>query len=348
MTDMAARGCRRAIPRWASAALAVGLAAHAGGARADDWPRWRGPRQDGTGRGGAAFTAEHLALEVAWRRALGSGYSGIAVADGRVVTQFADSGEDWVAALDAATGQELWRASLGPGYAGHDGSEDGPSSTPAIAGGTVYALGPHGDLLALALADGAVRWTRRLAELGAAPSAFGFATSPLPVDDLVIVATGGEGGSFTAFAGSDGAVRWRVGDDRVEYQSPVLAELLGVRQVLALGDDRLLGLEPSTGRMLWTLDYAPGDRSSTAAVVPVGADALLVSAWPDTALFVVRRDGDDWVLDERWRDRTLGIAWRRRSGTTGICTASTARSSHAWTAPRAERCGSRVPRAAAA
>jgi len=273
----------------------------------EDWPAWRGPQHDGRARGDAVFASEHLALEVVWRRPLGSGYSGISVAGGRVVTQFTDGDQDWVAALDVSTGNELWRASLGPTYAGHDVSKDGPVSTPAVAGDAVYALGPRGNLLALALADGAVRWSRRLdEELGAVPSGFGFATSPLVVDDLVVVATGGAGGSFTALARSDGAVRWRSGDDRVEYQSPVLAELYGIRQVLALGDDRLLGLEPASGTTLWSLDYAPGDRSSTSAVVPVPGDALLINPWPDTALFAARRDGDGWAFDERWREGTLG------------------------------------------
>lgn len=87
---------------------------------------------------------------------------------------------------------ERWRQVLGPRYAGHDGSDDGPSSTPVIDGGVVYALGPKGLLLALRTTDGTKVWSRDLvAELGAREPRFGFVTTPLALGDLLYVETGG-------------------------------------------------------------------------------------------------------------------------------------------------------------
>jgi outer membrane protein assembly factor BamB len=55
------------------------------GLRADDWPQWRGPQRDGVWREtGIIETIPEAALKVRWRARVGNGYSGPAVAAGRV------------------------------------------------------------------------------------------------------------------------------------------------------------------------------------------------------------------------------------------------------------------------
>ena len=134
-----------------------------------------------------------------WRRALGSGYSGVVVADGHAVTMFSDGETDFLVSLDADSGEENWRTAMAPTYRGREGATDGPVSTPAIAGGAVFALGPRGDLMAVRLDTGELIWRRHLVEdLGVAVPHWGFGTSPLPVGDRLIVETGGDG-AVTAF-----------------------------------------------------------------------------------------------------------------------------------------------------
>jgi len=101
------RSCRR------SAAVLGVLVLGISGVAAD-WPGWRGPAGDGSTSGDGIFDRGPFGLERAWSRPLGSGYSGIAVADGRLVTMVADGGSDYVVALDARTGGERWRSVLGP------------------------------------------------------------------------------------------------------------------------------------------------------------------------------------------------------------------------------------------
>ena len=80
---------------------------------ASDWPHLRGPDVDGRVAAPGTFETGAVGLDLAWRIPLGSAYSGIAVADGRAVTLFADDEADWVVALDAGTGQEIWRQRMG-------------------------------------------------------------------------------------------------------------------------------------------------------------------------------------------------------------------------------------------
>ena len=111
-----------------------------------------------------ALPTDSFGMELAWDRELGSGYSRISIANGKAVTMFASGDVDVVAAFDVTNGNELWRYELGEKYAGHTGSDDGPIGTPTLHDGTVYALGPRGQLVALSLADGRERWRRELDE----------------------------------------------------------------------------------------------------------------------------------------------------------------------------------------
>ena len=91
-----------------------------------DWPHMRGPATDGRIAAPGTFEADDIGLALAWRIPLGSAYSGIAVANGRAVTMFGDEASDWVVALDARTGKEIWRHRLGELTRAHDGSDAGP------------------------------------------------------------------------------------------------------------------------------------------------------------------------------------------------------------------------------
>ena len=130
----------------------------AGGA---DWRGWRGPSQDGRGPDSGVF-GKTFGLEHAWSVPLGPAYSGIVVSDGRVVTMFSDGETDWLAALDAETGREVWRHKIDAAFKGPQSSDDGPRSTPLIDAGVVYGLGPRGKLLAVDLSDGHKLWATDL------------------------------------------------------------------------------------------------------------------------------------------------------------------------------------------
>ncbi len=228
----------------------------AGAAESDStlghWPRWRGSSFDGVAPEQNIFS-QPFSLSVRWRRHLGSGYSGVVVADHHAVTLFSDGRLDYLVALDADTGRESWRFPIAPTFPGREGATDGPVSTPAIESGTVFALGPRGDLVAVELASGELRWRVQLAERLASPEPhWGFSTSPLVAGDLLVVATGGaQGHMITAFDKRTGELAWHAGDDEVSYQSPILLEIAGRPHLIAAGDTSIVGLDPVTGSELW-------------------------------------------------------------------------------------------------
>jgi len=135
------------------------------------------------------------------------------VVDGIAVTMFGDGETDWLIAIRAENGEELWRYRVDKTFPKVGNSDGGQLSTPVIHGAAVFGLGAAGQLFAVDLASGAERWALRIDEnLGARPPTFGFTTTPLVVGDLLFVQTGGsDGRSLTAVDRKTGARRWSTG-----------------------------------------------------------------------------------------------------------------------------------------
>jgi outer membrane protein assembly factor BamB len=281
-------------------------------AAGNEWPHPRGPRFDSTISETGALDADPIGLELAWRAPLGPGYSAISVAGGLAVTGFGDADASWVAAFDTATGREVWRSRLGDRYLGRDGSTDGPLSSPVINEGRVYALDPRGDMLALRLEDGTVLWRKGLKkELGAREPGHGFATTPLPAGEVVVVQIGGEGGQ--AIVGLDaltGEIRWSLGDDKIEYQSPAVMTLARRTQVVAVGVREIVGIDAVDGERLWTHRLDGEDETFSTSPTFIGDDRFVVSIHGVLTAYRLSRAGRKrYRLDELFRSRAFGSTY---------------------------------------
>ena len=249
-------------------------------AQAADWPAFRGPLGDGrSNETGVIPPSGPVSLEVKWKRSLGSAYSGIAIAGDRLVTQYSDGQNDFLVALDTDTGALLWQHPLGPAYAGHDGSHSGPLATPAIGAGLAVGLGARGELVAVDLQSGELRWRRQLTEdFKARKPHFGFSASPRFVGDRLLIALGGYRRALAALD-LKGNLLWAAGSDAIEYQSPMLWRQAESDQILLAGNSRLMSFDPTAGEELWSLAHdGAGTRGSySMAPVPAGADRLFLA-----------------------------------------------------------------------
>ena len=281
--------------------LAMPISVRAAESKAGDWPRWRGARFDGVATTQGGVFSKPFELRVRWRKSIGTGYSGVVIAEGHAVTMASDGKMDYVVSLDAKTGKENWRVLLAEAFPGRDGSTGGPVSTPAIDAGVAYALGPHGEFVAVRLKDGKTLWKRQIAqELGAVEPHWGFTTSPLVTSENVIVMTGGAPDkAVTAFDKRDGKVLWRAGSDAVNYGSPMLLDWEGRKVVLWGGDTQLGALDPRDGRSIWSTEHGgvgfyrfiinpvlvrPGEvfltfKPDEAALIKLGEGGKLEQAW---------------------------------------------------------------------
>jgi outer membrane protein assembly factor BamB len=287
--------------------LAVGLALAASPRPEEAWPGLWGPSRDGTAPRDARLPrGAALQAREAWRRPIGSGFSAITLAGGRGFTAQQDGANDYAVAFDTSTGKEVWRARLGDTYRGHDGSRDGPASTPAVDGGSVFILSPRGVLFALEAGTGTVAWQRDLRQdVGAAEPFYGFGTSPLVSGRHVIVQTGGEKSGLVALDKATGATAWSVAHTKATgYSSPVAATLGGVPQVLVLANDILYGVRPEDGSLLWSHPTGWGEEAMRPPLALPG-DRVLISGASEAKLIALARDGARFTARDVWKSPRL-------------------------------------------
>ena len=117
--------------------------------------------------------------------------------------------DEIVAAYRVSTGEPVWRHRDAARFWESNGGA-GPRGTPTFSNGRVYTFGATGILNVLDAATGGVVWSRNVsADSGPTVPDWGFASSPLLVDDLVIVAAAGKLVAYDRATGSAALVRAR-------------------------------------------------------------------------------------------------------------------------------------------
>jgi outer membrane protein assembly factor BamB len=262
-------------------------------ARASDWPQFLGPTRNGVYPGtNLAATWPNEGPPVLWQKPVGQGFSGPAVAQGRLILFHRRGGEEIVEALDARDGKPQWAFPYPTGHVDQYPSGDpGPRGTPAIADGRVFTFGAEGRLHCLDLATGAKVWSvdcKR--QFGARPGFFGLACSPLVEGDAVLVNAGGTGGAgVLAFDKSTGRLLWKATDEEASYSSPVAATLGGKRLAVFLTRDHLRGFDVKTGKSAFEFPFMPPIQASVTAAAPlVAGDTVFITASYDLGAAALR------------------------------------------------------------
>jgi outer membrane protein assembly factor BamB len=226
---------------------------------AEDWPRWRGPRGDGTWNAPAVVEKwPEAGPPVVWKQSLGLGYSGISVAGGRVYTMDRpkDSQDERLVCLDEKTGGPVWEHRYPANYKGLD-YDKGPRCTPTVHDGRIYTLGAVGHVFCLDASSGKVLWSKDLvADHKAKLQMWGFGSSVVIDGDLAIVHAGIQpGGCYVAYDRKSGAEVWRGGDDAHGYGTPIVIEHAGTRMLVGWTPEHVVGLRLSDGHVLWKFPY---------------------------------------------------------------------------------------------
>lgn len=274
-------------------------------ARADEWPQWRGPTRDGVWREDGLverFPAEKLPWK--WRVEIGSGYSGPTVADGRVyVTDrvFEPHSMERVHCFEWQSGRHLWTHPYDCAYA-NVGYEAGPRASISIDDGRAFSLGSMGHLYCFDAKSGSVLWKHDLnAEYAIRMPIWGIAASPLIEGELIIVHIGGEGTAcLVAFDKRSGVEVWRALADEASYSAPIITEQAGQRVLVCWTGERVVGLDPATGKLFWEHPFVPTRMVISIATPVVDANRVFVSSFYDGSL-LLQLDERQLAVREVWR-----------------------------------------------
>lgn len=292
------------MPRLPAVVLALVLTGPAGAA---DWPQLLGPNRDGhSAETKLNWDWPKDGPPVAWSKDVGSGWAGPVVADGKLILFHRAGGDEVVAALDPATGKELWSAKYPAKYRDDFQFDDGPRATPLVAGGRVHTLGANGDLHAWELATGKAVWGRNLlADYKPPKGFFGVACSPIIVGGKLLVNVGGKGAGVVAFDPADGKELWKATDDAASYSSPTAAEIDNKPAAVFLTRFGLRVFDAANGKVLYELEWKPRDNNSVQAATPlVWKDEIFLTVSYATGGVLAKLKGGE--LEEVWsNDKSL-------------------------------------------
>ncbi len=270
------------------------------------WPRFRGPADDGIYFGGPISL--DWPLPELWKQPVGGGYSGFVIAGGQAITLEQRGTREVVASYASRSGVEIWTHSWEALFQESMGG-DGPRGTPTLDLGKVYALGATGELRALNAVDGELVWRVNILEdNGASNLQWGVSSSPLVVDDLLIVLPGGPSGrSVVAYDKDSGEMVWAAQDDVQSYSSPMLATLAGERQLLVAAAKRVMGLSVEDGGLLWDYPWETAYDVNAAQPILVDDESFLISSGYDhgAALVAVKAEGEGFEAETVWFERML-------------------------------------------
>jgi len=291
---------RRVTRPLVAALLVVGLA----GA---DWRRFRGNDSLGVSPETGLPTRFSEKENVAWKVPLpGTGPSGPIVVGGRVFVTAASGPHQerlHVLAFDARTGRRLWeRQFWATGHTIVNPFGGVAIPTPASDGRRVFAFYSSNDLACLDL-DGNLLWFRGLAyERPLTRNDVGMASSPLLVDDLVVVQMENQGASWAAgIDAATGETRWTLDrEPAANWTSPTLLRTADPpgHLVLLQSKSRLSAHDPRDGREVFCYQAGCSTISSNA----VAGDVIYL---PSGGLCALRYDPARKALDELWREQRL-------------------------------------------
>ncbi len=272
---------------------------------AAEWPGFRGPGRDSNIRGVRIETDwSHTPPVELWHKPIGPGWSSFAINGDVFYTQEQRGEDEIVSAYHVKTGAPVWvhrdAARFFEGNAG-----PGPRGTPTLSGGRLFTHGATGIVNALDARDGSVIWSRNSStDTGAPMPGWGFASSPLVIDDLVVVASSGR---VIAYEAATGRPRWSGETGGGGYGSPQLMTIGGVAQIVQLSGGGVTSFAPADGTKLWNLGWTGAAMLQPTQISD--GDLLITSGDAmgglGTRRIAVAHGPGGWTVEERWTSRGL-------------------------------------------
>lgn len=274
-----------------------------------DYPQWRGRNRDGAASAFAEPKSWPDRLTLKWKVDVGEGYGTPIVIGKRVYTHTRRDGNEVMMALDADTGTIVWQTTYPAPHkisSGANAHGQGPKSTPLFYNGKLYTLGITGIVSSFNASDGKLLWQKPAPTVETLYN--NSAMSPIADRGAVIFHVGGHNnGALTAFDANTGQIKWSWSGDGPAYASPIIADLSGTRQVIALTQRNIIGVSAATGALLWQRPFE--NQFSNNAITPIlYRDTIIMSGYEKgvTAFKPVKR-GDTWETETRWETQEVSL-----------------------------------------
>jgi outer membrane protein assembly factor BamB len=294
---------RRLLSYVAVTVLVASTAAPVGQESAQDYPQWRGRDRDGAASAFAKPDSWPETLRLRWKVDVGEGYATPLVVGDWVYIFTRVDGKEGITALDADTGRTRWRVDYPVSYELYEGAVEygeGPRATPLFHHGMLYTVGISGTIAAFDAVTGTIVWRKFVPSV---QPDVGFSASPIGDGALVIVQEGYD--ALTALEAKTGRVRWIVKNE-FRYASPIIVDVQGTRQVVAVAQNAVIGIAVADGALLWE---RPWKSPEVQAITPVlYRDTIIVSGHHRgvMALKPIERNRE-WAVEVVWDTQDVSM-----------------------------------------
>ncbi len=286
-------GCRMLI---VAGAILCASSAASGANSVDDWTQWRGPN----GSGISAETQWSAGGSELWTKSVGLGYSSVVVSGDRLYTVgYVESRkEDVITCLNAKTGEEIWTHAY-PAEKWDKFHGGGTNCTPSLDGERLMVLNREGRFTCLSATKGEVLWKKDMVkEFGATVPTWGFAASPLVLDEMVVVNVG----TVVAFDKKSGEIMWTSANLGHAYSTPATATFGDKKCLVVFNGDGVAVLDRETGSSLATHEWKTQYDVNAASPIITG-DRIFVSSGYNHGCGVFRFDGES--LKKVWDSKIM-------------------------------------------
>jgi hypothetical protein len=283
-------------------------------ANTEDWPRWRGPNADGIAEGRKLPVHWSLDRNIVWSAQLpGWGNSSPVVYKERVfvTTHIKEPNCLLTMCFDKNTGKELWRHDFGFGVNQRTHEKSSLAvNTPTITNDSVYVAFGNADIARYSH-DGKLIWIKRyMEEFGDPKMAWGYAVSPVVLEDSVLFPWNHHKGPCF-LVGIDkkiGQINWKkqrpIG---TAHATPLLVEHHGQKDLLISGQNRLTAFDAKTRRELWAYGDGEGPYNGEIISSPVYGDGMVFfQLWRDTKIQALRLRGEGKPPEPVWISKKPG------------------------------------------
>ena len=267
------------------------------------WPEFHGPgRQNISPEKGLLKKWPDGGPRLEWKFShCGQGFSGVAVAAGKIFTAGNCDDVETLLAL-SMDGRLLWKSPNG--HAWH-GPSPGSRTTPTYDDGALYQMTAGGRLAAFRADSGREIWAVDLPAVFEAKVGFwAFAENVIVDGDRVLCMPGGSKGRVVALDKRSGKTLWA--NTEIEYPaaycSPTIVTYRGVRQLLTMTQKSVVGVDVQSGKLVWSAPFVP--RSPQNALTPVFHDGyVFVACGHSSGGSLLKIDPDT---------RSAALVWHRK------------------------------------
>lgn len=283
---------------------------------AENWPGWRGPRQDGVSAEKNLPLKWSATENIAWKVALPcEGHASPVVWEDFLFIVGADieKQDRLLLALDRRTGRTLWQKTVlsAPLERKHK-LNSWASSTPATDGKLIYVsfLNESNMMVAAYDFEGNQVWK---VEPGVFSSRHGYCSSPVLHKDKVIINGDHDGAAYlVALDRQTGKTLWKVDrENRTRsYCTPIIREIDGRTQMLLSGSKCIASYDPDDGSRHWIID-GPTEQFVASLVYNRGL-LFVTGGFPDKHLMAIDPRGSGNITDSdyiKWHHLRNGVSY---------------------------------------